>query len=134
ANVLSHLSRTDNPHSVTKAQVGLGSVPNTDFTNAVALNTAKVTNATHTGDVSGSSVLTIGTNKVTNEMLDKMPPKTYKGNTSITTEDADNVTVSVLREDLAIDQVNNTSDINKPLSTASINALATKQPKDLVYP
>lgn len=33
---VSHTSLTDNPHSVTKAQVGLGSVPNLDTTNAVA--------------------------------------------------------------------------------------------------
>lgn len=32
----------DNPHSVTKTQVGLSNVPNTDFTAAVGLNTAKV--------------------------------------------------------------------------------------------
>ena len=37
-----HTSLTDNPHSVTKTQVGLGSVPNTDFTSAVAANTAKL--------------------------------------------------------------------------------------------
>jgi hypothetical protein len=29
-----HIGRTDNPHSVTKAQVGLGNVPNTDTTDA----------------------------------------------------------------------------------------------------
>lgn len=33
-----------NPHGTTKTDVGLGNVPNTDFTSAVALNTAKVTN------------------------------------------------------------------------------------------
>ena len=36
------LLTTGNPHSVTKADVGLGSVPNTDFTSAVASNTAKL--------------------------------------------------------------------------------------------
>lgn len=87
-----------NPHQVTKAEVGLGNVPNTDFTSAVnnntssistisgtvdnhstkldyititqevdldtlesdvATNNAKETNATHTGDVTGSTELTI---------------------------------------------------------------------------
>jgi len=37
-----HISATDNPHSVSKAQVGLGNVPDTDFTSAVDANTAKV--------------------------------------------------------------------------------------------
>ena len=36
ANLIAHLTRTDNPHNVTKTQVGLGNVPNTDFTAAVA--------------------------------------------------------------------------------------------------
>lgn len=35
-----HVSSTSNPHSVTKSQVGLGSVPDTDFTTPVANNTA----------------------------------------------------------------------------------------------
>lgn len=38
-----HRADTDNPHQVTKAQVGLSNVPNTDFTSAVAANTAKRT-------------------------------------------------------------------------------------------
>lgn len=38
-----HIDDTNNPHSVTKSQVGLSNVPNTDFTAAVAANTAKRT-------------------------------------------------------------------------------------------
>lgn len=34
ADLDTHTARTDNPHTVTKAQVGLGSVPNTDATDA----------------------------------------------------------------------------------------------------
>lgn len=37
-SVNSHLSSTSNPHSVTKTQVGLGSVPNTDCTNAANIS------------------------------------------------------------------------------------------------
>jgi len=36
---------------------------------AIALNTAKVTNATHTGDVTGATVLTIGDGKVTDAKI-----------------------------------------------------------------
>lgn len=36
-----HRANTSNPHQVTKEQVGLSNVPNTDFTAAVASNTAK---------------------------------------------------------------------------------------------
>ncbi|MCP4747311.1 MAG: hypothetical protein GY874_14395, partial [Desulfobacteraceae bacterium] len=35
-----HRNRTDNPHSVTKSQVGLSKVPNTDFTSSVSSNTS----------------------------------------------------------------------------------------------
>lgn len=59
------LLTSGNPHSVTKADVGLSNVQNTDLTTAVGLNTAKVTNATHTGDVTGSVALTITAKAVT---------------------------------------------------------------------
>lgn len=36
SNLLSHLSNTSNPHSVTKSQVGLGNVPDLDTTSAVS--------------------------------------------------------------------------------------------------
>jgi hypothetical protein len=45
SNVISHLASGNNPHSVTKAQVGLSVVPNTDFTSAVA-NSVKSTGQT----------------------------------------------------------------------------------------
>ena len=41
ANLVSHLSNINNPHSVTKSQIGLSDVPNTNFTSAVSLNTSK---------------------------------------------------------------------------------------------
>lgn len=40
-----HLSNTLNPHSVTKAQVGLGNVPNTDCTNASNITSGTLPNA-----------------------------------------------------------------------------------------
>ena len=62
SNSVSHIANTSNPHGVTKAQVGLSNVPNTDFTADVAANTAKIsfdavssarlanTSGTNTGD------------------------------------------------------------------------------------
>jgi hypothetical protein len=41
--------------------VGLANVPNTNFTSAVTANTSKITNATHTGDATGSTALTLAT-------------------------------------------------------------------------
>jgi len=129
ATVLAHLTRTDNPHTVTKSQVGLGSVPDTDFTSAVSLNTAKITNATHTGDVTGATALTITPNAVTNAKLAQVPSKTFKGRTTASTGDVEDLTVAQVKADLAINLVDNTSDVNKPVSTAGQAALLGKYDK-----
>ena len=52
---------------VTKTSIGLSNVPNTDFTSAVALNTAKETNATHTGEVLGDTTLTLDSTAISNK-------------------------------------------------------------------
>ena len=52
-----HTARTDNPHAVTKAQVGLGNVDNTSDSSKNVLSASKLTTArtiTLTGDVTGS--------------------------------------------------------------------------------
>lgn len=48
--------------------------------NEIVANTAKVTNATHTGDVTGSVALTITADAVTNLMLANMAANTIKAN------------------------------------------------------
>jgi hypothetical protein len=61
-----HVSATDNPHSVSKSQVGLSNVPNTDFTSAVDANTAKVsyTDATKVAGIEAGAQVT-NTTRVT---------------------------------------------------------------------
>lgn len=101
---------------------------------AVAANTAKVSNATHTGDVTGSTDLTIGAAKVTNAKIANMATKTYKGRTSAATGVPEDVPVATLKTDLALTKtdvglgnVDNTSDANKPVSTATQTALDGKK-------
>ena len=53
---------TGNPHVVTKADVGLSVVPNTDFTTAVGLNTAKDTNVTTNLSEGTSTTTTVDVN------------------------------------------------------------------------
>ena len=100
---------------------------------AIALNTAKVTNATHTGEVTGSGALTITANAVTNAKLAQMLTKTYKGRTNAVTGDPEDVAVATLKTDLVLvkadvglGSVDNTSDANKPVSTAQQTALNLK--------
>lgn len=61
ANVLAHLSNTSNPHSVTKTQIGLSNVPNTDAT-----TTANITDATNKRFVTDANLTTISNQSGTN--------------------------------------------------------------------
>jgi hypothetical protein len=72
----------------------------TDFATAVAAtaavtaNTAKVTNATHTGDVTGATALTIANDVVTNAKLANVATATFKGRTTAGTGDPEDLTVA----------------------------------------
>ena len=66
---------TDDERIITPAKLA-GSA----LSSAVSANTAKVSNATHTGDVTGSTALTIANDVVSNAKLANMPASTIKGN------------------------------------------------------
>ena len=94
---------------------------------AVTANTAKVSNATHTGDVTGSTVLTIASNAVTNTKAAQMATKTYKGRTSAGTGNPEDVPVATLKTDLGLtksdvglDNVDNTSDTTKNSASTTL--------------
>lgn len=55
-DLTAHVTDTSNPHSVTKAQVGLGSVPNTDFTTPVSAATAHAANTSNPHGVTKAQV------------------------------------------------------------------------------
>lgn len=61
-------------------------------TAAVTANTAKVTNATHTGDVTGATALTIAADAVSNAKLANMATATLKGRTTAGTGDPEDLT------------------------------------------
>jgi len=102
---------------------------------AVAANTAKVTNATHTGDVTGATALTIANNAVTNAKAAQMATKTYKGRTSAGTGNAEDVAVATLKTDLVLvkadvglGNVDNTSNATERAATATLtNKRITKR-------
>jgi hypothetical protein len=64
---------------------------------AVAANTAKVTNATHTGDVTGATALTIAADVVTNAMLVNVATSTIKGRITALTGDPEDLTATQAR-------------------------------------
>ncbi len=76
AHAASHTDASDDIQSATNAQNGLQTAANVQ---AVEANTAKVTNATHTGEVTGSAALTIADNVVdeANLKLDEGPTNDY---------------------------------------------------------
>jgi hypothetical protein len=66
-------------------------------TAAVTANTAKVTNATHTGDVTGATALTIANDVVTNAKLANVATATIKGRVTAGTGDPEDLTATQVR-------------------------------------
>ena len=104
--VNSHLEDFENPHQVTKAQVGLGDVDNTSDINKPV-------------------------SKAQQAALDAVKDE-LKQNIDSNKETTDNYTINgykisenpVLdKEDIGLSEVDNTSDLNKPISTATQEAL-----------
>jgi hypothetical protein len=79
-----------------------------------------------TGSGTGSFAATIATAAVTNAKMANMATKTYKGRTSAATGVPEDVAVATLKTDLSLNNVDNTSDANKPVSTATQTALNLK--------
>ena len=66
-------------------------------TPAVTANTAKVTNATHTGDVTGATALTIANAAVTNTKLANVATSTIKGRVTAATGNPEDLTPAQVR-------------------------------------
>jgi hypothetical protein len=82
------------------------------------------------GDISISGgVWTVDDNVVSNAKLADMPANTIKGNNTGSTADPVNLTVAQTKTLLAISNVDNTTDVNKPVSTAQQTALNAKTDK-----
>lgn len=81
------------------------------------------------GDITvsgGGATWTIDTSAVTNTKLANVAVNTIKGRVTAGTGDVQDLTVAQVRTMLAINNVDNTSDANKPISTAVQNALNLK--------
>ena len=93
------------------------------------------THPNHSGDVTSvaDGAQTIALNAVTNAKTAQMATKTYKGRTSALTGDPEDVAVATLKTDLilvkgdvGLGDVDNTTDAGKPVSTAGQTALDLK--------
>ena len=117
--------------NMTKSQVGLGNVDNTTDANKNVLSATKLTTAITIGTLTGDVVSTgstfdgtgnntnstiISDNDITNTKLADMPTATIKGNDSLSTDSPQDLTVSEVRTLLNISNIDNTSDLNKPIS------------------
>lgn len=97
-----HIANTDNPHEVTKTQVGLGNVDNTSDVNK---------------PVSTAQAIAIADAKKAGTDAQKIADAHI--------ERTDNPH-SVTKEQVGLGNVNNTSDIDKPVSTATQSAIDTE--------
>ena len=105
----SHKNNTSNPHSVTKTQVGLGNVPNVATNDQTPTYTAASTLATLT---SGEK-LSVSFGKIMKGLSDLISHLGSKANPH-----------GVTATQVGLGNVDNTSDANKPVSTAQATSIA----------
>jgi len=125
ADLSAHTSNTNNPHATTKSQVGLGNVPNVDTSTTAnisdSIDKRFVTDANLT-TISNQSGINTG-DETTASIQSKRPLKTINGNSLEGTGN-----VALTKSDVGLANVDNTSDANKPISTATQTALNAKEP------
>ena len=171
-----HIARVDNPHEVTKAQVGLGNVDNTADINKVVASAGRLTEGKKINNVVFDNTQDITINvddidasKITSGIIDaaRLPSyvddvlefssfddfplvgetgkiyvaidtnKTYRwggtvyvyitsGGGAVDSVAGKTGVVSLAKGDVGLANVDNTSDIDKPISTATQTALNTK--------
>ena len=145
AQIDTHIAATDNPHGVTKAQVGLGNVPNLDFSDASNITTGtlpinvlpnlSITSVQIAADEAAMLALTTQEGDV---VIRTDESQTYINNGGTAGTMADFTALSspvdgvssieghtgvVSLADLGLDNVDNTADLDKPISTAVQAAL-----------
>jgi hypothetical protein len=90
---------------------------------------ANLYNQTHIGEVTGDVSLTISEGSVTNTKLTNVSANTMKGRVTAGTGVVEDLSQAQGRAFLSIDNVDNTTDLNKPISTAAQTALNLKSDK-----
>lgn len=117
SNLTAHTSNTANPHNVTKAQVGLSDVPNLDTTAAVANQHTHANKAVL--DATTASFTTADEMK-----LDGIATGAQVN--TVTSVAGKTGVVALAKGDVGLANADNTSDMDKPVSTATQTALNGK--------
>lgn len=131
-NVTTNLtySRTATTVTVLSSDGTDAALPEADTTNAgilgsdkwdeIVANTAKSGNANHTGDVTGSTALTIGADKVTYAKMQNIPTANILGRITAATGDVEDLTADQVKTMLAIEF----SETATAVSVSTTNATA----------
>lgn len=130
ASLDSHVDNKSNPHEVTKSQVGLSNVDNTSDLNK-PISTATQDALDNKADLVDGKVPSEQLPEISSLQLGTGADDAYygdKGNVAylhsqMTSGNPHNVTKS----DVGLGNVNNTSDVNKPVSTAQATAIGVVQ-------
>ena len=124
SSVESHIANTNNPHRVTAAQVGLGNVDNTSDIDK------PVSTATQSAISSTANTLRSELEKEIELEVDSLNSSISTVSTALTAHEANTANPhSVTAEQIGLGNVDNTSDLDKPISTATQVALDTKLDK-----
>lgn len=129
-----HTGNTANPHAVTKAQVGLGNVDNTSDANkpvSTAQQTALDAKQPLHANLTAEAGLTGAADRVsyyTGVGAKALATLTTYGRSLIAAADAaaTKTLLALVKGDVGLSNVDNTSDVNKPVSTAQATSIATK--------
>lgn len=108
----SHTNNTNNPHSVTASQVGLGNVPNVTTNN----QTPTFTEATTLASLVSGETMSVAFGKIMKAISTLISHLANKSNPH-----------DVTKAQVGLGNADNTSDINKPVSTAQKDAIDLAQ-------
>lgn len=124
--VTAHTNRTDNPHGVTKTQVGLSNVDNTSDANKPISTATQNALNNKVDKVAGKKLSTEDYTSVEKTKLAEIEAGAQVN--TVTSVAGKTGTVVVTKSDVGLSNVDNTSDANKPISTNTQTALNLKAP------
>lgn len=105
-----HLADNSNPHGVTKTQVGLGNVPNVDTNNQTPTYTVVAENA----ELESGEMISTAFGKIARAIISLISHLANKSNPH-----------GVTKAQVGLGNVENTSDADKPVSTATSKAISS---------